>query len=180
MLYYILTLFSLNIANLFVQSNYLEPFLLQSTENIIVCSGNFEDVNYEVLMPKNNQSIWISEWDCKTIPEVENSVIVLDEVQPNQFKGLLNQEGIQKSIFRNIWLIHIKNQNQQYKDFFVGNNLRIGLNAQIFIIRSFHNHDDIYQILGAGTTKVELKVSTINFVLIHVDANLSKFLCISF
>ena len=165
MLYHISTLFSLNIANIFVnvQSNYLEPFLLQSTENIIVCSENFDDMNYEVLMAKNNQStIWISEWDCKTIPEVDNSVIVLDEVQPNRFTDLLNQEGIQKSIFRNIWVIHIKNQNRQNKDFFVDNKLRIGLNAQIFIIRSFHNHDDIYQILGAGTSKIELKVSTIN------------------
>ena len=110
MLYHISTLFLLNIANIFVnvQSNYLEPFLLQSTENIIVCSDNFDDMNYEVLMAKNNQStIWISEWDCKTIPEVDNSVIVLDEVQPNRFTDLLNQEGIQKNIFRNIWVIYI-------------------------------------------------------------------------
>ena len=148
------------IFNYSVQSNYIEPFLTSSTMSIALCSGNFEDTVYDILMPKNKQYMLFSQWDCRTIPKIDNSLIVLDEVQPDQVGRLLNhaQRGIQLSLSTNIWLIHSKNQSKQSIEFFAGNELRIGLNAQIFVIKSYPSHDDVYQILGTGTTIVEQNV----------------------
>ena len=148
------------IFNSSVQSNYIEPFLTSSTMNIALCCGNFEDPVYDILMPKNSQDIVFSQWDCITIPKIDNSLIVLDEVQPDQVGTLLNhaQSGIQLSLSTNIWLIHSKNQSRQGIEFFAKNELRIGLNAQIFVIKSYPSHDDVYQILGTGTTIVEQNV----------------------
>ena len=142
-----------------VQSNYIQYFLKPSTENIALCSENFGDMDYEILMPKGNQDYMISRWDCKKIPKMDNSLIILDEVQPYQVHNLLNQQGIQISLLTNIWLIHSKSQSRQIKEFFSGNELRIGLNAQIFYIESYFHHDDLYQFLGTGTKNVEQKVS---------------------
>ena len=147
------------VFNVFVQSNYIEHFLKPSTENIALCSENFEDMDYEILMPKGNQDIIISQWDCKTIPKIDNSVIILDEVQPYQVHNLFNQEGIQINLFTNIWLIHSKSQSTEIKEYFSRNELRIGLNAQIFFIHSYFHHDYLYQFLGTGTKNVEQKVS---------------------
>ena len=147
------------IFNVFVQSNYIEHFLKPSTENIALCSENFEDMDYEILMPKGNQDIIVSRWDCKTIPKIDNSLIILDEAEPYQVHNLFNQEGIQLSLLTNIWLFHSKSQSRQIKEFFHRNELRIGLNAQIFFIESYFHHDDLYQFLGTGTKIVEQKVS---------------------
>ena len=148
------------IFNSYVQSFNIEPFLKPSMKNIVLCSDNFEDLDYEILMPKSNQYTLFSKWGCNTIPKIDNSLIILDDVQPGHVRRLLNpdQDGIQISLSSNIWLIHSKNQSLQIKEFFIQNELRIGLNAQIFIIRSLFSHDDIVQVLGTGTTKVEHKV----------------------
>ena len=129
-------------------------------KNIVLCSDNFEDMDYEILMPRSNQNTLFSKWDCNTIPNIDNSLIILDEVQPGHIRRLFNpdQDGIQISLSSNIWLIHLKNQSMQIKEFFIQNELRIGLNAQIFIIESLISHDDIVQVLGTGSTKVEYKV----------------------
>ena len=157
--YVVLGILTINFTILSVQSDYIQPFLMPSTENIAICSETFEDMFYEALIPKIGQGLWVEEWDCEIIPKVYNSLIILDEVQPDQLINLLNQEGIQKSLFNNIWLIHFKNQYRQIKEFFSGNNLKIGLNANIFTIKSFNSYQEVTQILGTGTINVEYKVS---------------------
>ena len=85
----------------------------------------------------------------------------LDEVQPNQVNTLLNQDGAQFSLFHNIWLIHSKNESRTVQEYFLKNYLRIGLNAQIFFIKSFSNaSNEITQIIGKGTTEINYNVST--------------------
>ena len=147
------------ILNAFVQPYYIEHFLQPSTENIALCSENFEDIDYEILMSKVNQDIIVCRWDCKTIPKIDNSLIILNEPQTYQVSNLFNQEGIQINLLTNIWIFHSKSQSKQIKEFFSQNELRIGLNAQIFYIESYFNHDYLYQFLGTGTKNVEQKVS---------------------
>ena len=83
----------------------------------------------------------------------------LDEVNPDHVSHLLNQVGAQHSLLRNIWLIHSKNESSKIKDYFARNKLRIGLNAQIFFIKTFAGFSqEITQIIGKGTTEISSKV----------------------
>ena len=83
----------------------------------------------------------------------------LDEVHPDQVSYLLNQVGAQHSLIHNIWLIHSKNESKQIQDYFSKNELRIGLNAQIFFIKTFaYATQEITQIIGKGTTEISSNV----------------------
>ena len=93
------------------------------------------------------------------IPDVNNALIILDEMDPNQFKILLNQEGIQSNLINNFWLIHSSNESMEAKDYFHNNKLKIGLNAQIVFVKKWANeYQDAIQILGTGTSQVLYKV----------------------
>ena len=157
--YVVLGIVTIDFKILSVQSDFIQPFLMPSIENIAICSDTFEDMFYDALIPKIGQGILVGEWDCEIIPKVYNSLIILDEVQPDKVINMLNQEGIQKNLLNNIWIIHFKNQYRQIKDFFVGNNLKIGSNANIFAIESSKSYHEVTQILGTGTINVEYKVS---------------------
>ena len=93
------------------------------------------------------------------IPVVNNALIILDEIDPNQFNNLLNQEGIQSNLLNNFWLIHSSNESREAKDYFHKNKLKIGLNAQIVFVKKWANeYQDVIQILGTGTSQVSYKV----------------------
>ena len=106
-----------------------------------------------------NESVWLIQWNGLKIPGVNNALIILDEIDPNQFNNLLNQEGIQSNLLNNFWLIHSSNESREAKDYFHKNKLKIGLNAQIVFVKKWANeYQDVIQILGTGTSQVSYKV----------------------
>ena len=77
---------------------------------------------------------------------------------------LLNQEGSQKSLFTNIWLIYTKNVSMKAEHYFVENQFRFGLNVNLFFIKSSPSHYNyVIQILGLGTHQVKYEVRQILF-----------------
>ena len=84
--------------------------------------------------------------------------IFLDEPKLDVLVTLFNQPEAQKRIKSNTWLIRTKNSSIELAEYFKGVNLKIGLNAKIFISIQFNTQIEIHQALGTGTSMPKFQV----------------------
>ena len=143
--------------------------------NLGLFSESMEDLDYENFLDlTNSYAIWFYQWNGSSIPNIEDSLLVFNEIEPSKIGNLLNKEGAQKSLFNNVWLIHSKNVSIRIEDYFPNNRFKIGINAQAyFVISSNRNREEhmLTQILGLGSAEIFYKVSILfiyhNFLIIY-------------
>ena len=161
---YIITLLSFGFTCT-SSTNIIETFLKVGLyDHLITCDSNLinDEFNFEILEHSNKYQVDIEMWDCSNITitlDTNNALIFLNDPQPTVLANLLNQKGSQRTLKSNTWLIHTKDETKQLKDYFIANSLKIGLNANIFMVKGMRENISLYQGLGDGTIRPQSKVT---------------------
>lgn len=137
-----------------------EKFLAtKNYDHLVICS-HFDD-DLEMLAKVDitqKHDISVNAWDCQRMISMNNALIFLDEPKLDVLVTLFNQPEAQKTIKSNTWLIRTKNSSIELAEYFKGVNLKIGLNAKIFISIQFNTQIEIHQALGTGTSMPKFQV----------------------
>ena len=147
--------------------SFLQPFVNQRPKTIAVCNLAMDDQIYEEIFEMTaNFPSWVNYWDCieSGIPQVHQSLIILNEITAKNLQKVFSKSNIQNSISYNMWLIHISGTLQDVYSLFDDVKLKIGINAQLFIVQSSKPSKDIIQVIGTGHKKVNFKVKSLEEV----------------
>ena len=126
---------------------------------LVICNQVPDDSIFDqILASAHQKNTWIKFWDCLDfeLPKVRNALIVLNKISPTDLKAILSKEDIQQSFRTNVWLIYIDRKNTS--QYFNQNILKIGINAQIFLVETFGGNEFITQVIGKGIHEIEYKV----------------------
>ena len=147
------------IQNNHVWSSYLDKFWTVNTKTLYYHKAEIGDSDFEVMMSPYFQvnDFRFNYWNGLNLPKTGNALIVLDDIEPVYMKNLLQQDGIQKSLFNNIWIIYSTKQESYIHEYFSQTMVRIGLNANIFFVTSYLDKHNVTQVLGTGTFSVKYK-----------------------
>ena len=142
-----------------VWSSYLDKFWIANTKILYYYKEQMDDSDYEGIISLHLQvnDFGFNYWNGLNLPKTKNSLIVLDDIEPDLMKNLLKQDGIQSSLFNNIWIIHFTKQKSYSQEYFSQTNMRVGLNANIFFVTSYLGRHNVTQVLGTGTFSVKYK-----------------------
>ena len=146
-------------------TNIIETFLkVEFYDHLITCDSDLinDELSFEILEISNKYQADIEIWDCSnsTITlDTNNALIFLNDPEPTVIANLLNQKGSQRTLKSNTWLIHTKDETKEIKDYFITNGLKIGLNANIFMVKGMGENMSLYQGFGDGTMRPQTKVS---------------------
>ena len=137
----------------------IEEFLsLGIYDNLITCHCINNDFEYNDMVEISEKfNITVQSWDCKNLIKINRALMILCESRPNMLSDLLEQPGAQKSLISNSWIIRTKND---YAALFRNNKLKIGLNANIFVVEQFIDPKMMFQAGGTGTTIPKFQVLT--------------------
>ena len=142
-------------------TSYIQPFLKQNPKSISVCNMAVSDEIYEEIFQMNsNANTWTYFWDClgAEIPQGQGGLIILNDISQNELQKVFSKSHIQNSITYNIWLIYISHSSKDTYSLFDEIKLKIGINAQIFIVESSGSTKEVIQVIGTGLNQVEFKV----------------------
>ena len=143
--------------------NFLQYFAKQ---NIVFCTKHPEDrFQEDILESIIVGNVWIKNWNCfnSELPQVHDSLMILKDIKSQDLHRIFALHHIQNSLSSNIWIIMLGETRTDVSEFFNQNYLKIGLNAQIFVIQS----SNVIQIIGTATYRVEYKVSYLQYNQIH-------------
>ena len=89
----------------------------------------------------------------------QDAIVLMNEIDSSKIKSMFDQRGIQEKLEENVWIIHSRNGSKQAKEYFEENSFRLGLNAQIFFIKSGEDINlEVTQIIGKGTKNIGFEV----------------------
>ena len=155
----LLTLLLLIFPISYCKLHQIEPFVSQATRVIVICDPHSEneEVLEEIIDISAKKEIWMNHWDCynSDIPKTTESLIILNGIEPSIFKDILVRPRIQLSLAYNTWVIIAKGKTSAY---FEQRNLKIGLNANIFIVSRTILGYEVVQVSGTGTYDSKFKV----------------------
>ena len=160
----LLTLSLLILPISYCKLHQIEPFVSKATKVIVICDphSDNEEVLEEVIDISAKEEIWVNHWDCENspIPKTTEGLIILNGIEASIFKDILDRPRIQLSLAYNTWVIIAKGKTSTY---FEQRNLKIGLNANIFVVSRTILGYDVIQVSGTGTYDSKYKVDKINF-----------------
>ena len=151
-------------------TSFVKPFLHQNVNHVILCNEESTDDIYEdVLDSISDKDIWINHWNCTRdeIPFVHKGLIILNNVQPEVFKKILKLQGIQKSLSSNLWIVKVPNAVQDFTEYFTESKLKLGLNVQLFFVKSVAKQYSVVQALGLGNFQPRFEVRHIGTCIEH-------------
>ena len=127
-------------------------FELDNIQSLVLCNRSLEDSDLEeVISVTKRNNIQITNSFCEKF-DFTNSIIFIDNPQYGEIRELLNVPNAQLSLTSNILLIYTTKSADSLHGFFDQNQLKIGLNANIFLVLQSNLEDILYQALGTGTT----------------------------
>ena len=89
----------------------------------------------------------------------QDAIVLLNEIDPSKLTSMFDQRGIQEKLEENVWIIHSRNGSKKANEYFEENSFRLGLNAQIFFIKSGEDlNSEVTQIIGQGTKNIGFEV----------------------
>ena len=143
----------------YVWSSYFDKFWMVNTKTLYYHKEEMYDSDYEAIMSLHHQvnDFRFTFWNGLDLPKSGNSLMVLDDIEPDCVKNLLKKDGIQKSLFNNIWIIHSTNMESYVQEYFSKTKMQVGLNANIFFVTSYLGIYNVTQVLGTGTFSVKYK-----------------------
>ena len=143
----------------YVWSSYIDKFWMLNTKTLYYHKVEMHDSDYEAIISLSLQvkDFRFKYWNGLNLPKTGNLLIILDEIETNCMNNLLKQDGIQKSLFDNIWIIHSAKQESYIPDYFSESKVRVGINAIIFFVSSYVGGYNVTQVLGTGTFSVKYK-----------------------
>ena len=154
----------LTIINLMpIQSELvISPFIDNDIASISICNGYEKDLLVEeVLHVSHQENVWVNQWNCFEDPITKTSygLIILVDIEPQDFEDILGRENIQRSLTTNHWIVYSNKRTLQIMEYFDKRILRISPSARIFFVKSsFGKRYDAVQVQGTGSYEVILKV----------------------
>ena len=111
-------------------------------------------------------NIWIFHWYCarEEIPSVHNGLMVLNSVQPKIFKKILTLQGIQSSLASNLWMIIVPSSVENLYEYFAENEIKLGLNVQMFFVKLIEDQHIVVQALGLGKYQPTFEVGKLSIM----------------
>ena len=157
---------------------FITSFIDKTTAYILVCNGIENTLLVEEILDiSKKKNIWVNEWNCfeDPIPKISNGLVILDNVEPQDFKNILSKTDIQRSLSTNLWLLISNDKLLQIWQYFDQTNLKISPSARIFFVKPFPSFGyDAIQVQGTGSFHIVLKVrnthTKINFKLANSSA----------
>ena len=158
------------------KSTFMKYFINNSTKYLIICNlnGTNDLVTDEFMTNAYDFGIWTQNWQCdvKDIPDAQNALMIINEINEEQFNDVLMKENIQKSLRTNTWLIYTSDSEKEAKSYFKRNPLKIGINVQIFFVKYANDIHSVTQILGTAT--LDLKFRALNHLDLMDFANIQE------
>ena len=158
------------------KSTFLKYFINNSTKYLIICNLNGVNdlVIDEFVTIAYDFGIWTRNWQCdvEDIPDAQNALMIINEINEEQFNDVLMKENIQKSLRTNTWLIYTSDSEKEAKSYFKRNPLQIGINVQIFFVKYANDIHSVTQILGTAT--LDLKFRALNHLDLMDFANIQE------
>ena len=154
------------IYSMSVQSELLiTPFIHDAITSISICNGEENSRLFEeVLNVSQRKNIWVNQWNCfeDPIPKTSDGLIILVDIEPQDFEVILGRENIQGSLTSNHWIVYSNQKTLEVTEYFNQRKLRISPSARIFVVKpSFNPGHDAIQVQGTGSYEVFLKVNTL-------------------
>ena len=158
------------------KSTFLKYFINNSTKYLIICNLNGVNdlVIDEFVTIAYDFGIWTRNWQCdvEDIPDAQNALMIMNEINEEQFNDVLMKENIQKSLRTNTWLIYTSDSEKEAQNYFKRNSLKIGINAQIIFVKYASDIHSVTQILGTAT--LNLKFRALNHLDLMEFANIQE------
>ena len=144
-------------------SSYTSPFFASQSFKTLALCRIVEDQNYlDIIKISTQYNIAVVFWNCSKLIEIDDSIIVFLEPEVHEISLILKQPGVQKSLSSNVWLMFSSHSMiHSIPNYFKNSVLAVGLNANIFFVRSIEASGfavEITQMLGTGTKKGLFKV----------------------
>ena len=138
---------------------------VKAYDHLVICDLSLNDEIIETL--KNHvyeYQVYLEKWNCfNEVNKINTGLVFLHNPEPILVANLLNQSGSQKSLSSNtLLIIQSIRETLSVIDYFSKNELRIGLNAKIFIAKPSEIDIFLYQALGVGTVIPQIKVNSVN------------------
>ena len=156
-------------------TSYIQSFLDQNPTSISVCNMAVSDQIYEEIFQMSTKAnIWTYFWNClvSEIPQGQGGLIILNDITPNELQKVFSKSHIQNSITYNIWVIYISSKDTY--SLFEEIKLKIGINAQIFIVKYSGVMNEVIQVIGTGLNQVEFKVCSILLNILKLEFSMPQ------
>ena len=157
----------------------ITPFINDAITSISICNGEENSRLYEeVLDVSQRQNIWVNQWNCfeDPIPKTSDGLIILVDIEPQDFEVILGRENIQGSLTTNHWIVYSNQKTLEVMEYFNQKKLRISPSARIFVVKpSFHLGHNAIQVQGTGSYEVFLKVNTLLYPKCNISYNIICF-----
>ena len=141
-----------NLINQFLKTeNYKNLVIYETPDNDEICEEILEMANYH--------EIHLSTKPISKLIDTHDTLEIFHEPRFEDVKNLLNQSGIQFKLSTNTWLIFSSISIEEVKSLFHGMKFKMGLNANVFFVLKSNGKSNLVQVLGTGTSEVEIEVS---------------------
>ena len=172
--YNIMTLLALTILKLFgiwpllSQSKTLhfieEIVKVKPTAMVAICGKLIQDMEQETIIEVlQKHKLSFMQKNCSHITNVDKTVIVFNEPQIQEFRLAFNKPGIQNSLTKNIWIIISEKSFYSIDKYFAQSRLKIGINANLFVVLMSNLGQELIQIIGMGTSNYRIFVMSFEF-----------------
>ena len=144
-----------------LMTSFVKPFLHANINHVVLCNEeSSDDIFEDILDSIGEKDIWINHWNCSRdeIPFVHKGLIILNNVKPKVFKAILKLQGIQKSLSSNLWIVKVPSTVQDLTEYFTESKLKLGLNVQLFFVKSVAELNSVVQALGLGDFQPKFEV----------------------
>ena len=128
-------------------------------ESLAICGKLFQDVEQDMIIEiLQKYKMSFTQKDCSNLNDVDKTVIVFNKPRIQEFRSTFNKPGVQNSVAKNIWIIISDKPMNSIEKYFSQSRLKIGINANLFVILQSNLGQELIQIIGKGTSNFEIIV----------------------
>ena len=123
------------------------------TEAVAICGILFQDVEQEAIIEiLQKHKISFMQKNCSHFIDADKTVIIFNKPRIQEFWSAFDKPGVQNSLAKNIWIIITEKPMSSFPQYFSQSRLKIGINANLFIILQSNLGHELIQIIGTGTS----------------------------
>ena len=133
-------------------------------EALTICGKLFQDVEQDMIIEiLQKYKMSFTQKNCSNLNDVDKTIIIFNKPWIQEFRSSFNKAGVQNSLAKNIWIIISDKPMNSIEKYFSQSRLKIGINANLFVILQSNLGQELVQIVGMGTSNFQTIVC--NFLL---------------
>ena len=128
-------------------------------ESLAICGKLFQDVEQDMIIEiLQKYKMSFMQKNCSNLNDVDKTVIIFNKPRIQEFRPTFKKLGVQNSLAKNIWIIISEKPINSIENYFSQSRLKIGINANLFVILQSNLGQELVQIIGKGTSNFEIIV----------------------